>query len=54
MSELTPDQAAMLYGNSKEQVDRLAGDLEQACETLAKKGAVHPRERHKMKRTPGY
>jgi glutamate decarboxylase len=39
---------------SKEQVDRLAADVEQACATLEKKGAAHPRERHKMKRTPGY
>jgi glutamate decarboxylase len=39
---------------SKEQVDRLAADVEQACATLEEKGAAHPRERHKMKRTPGY
>lgn len=39
---------------SKEQVDRLAADIEAACATLEKKGAAHPRERHRMKRTPGY
>ncbi|HET7119940.1 MAG TPA: glutamate decarboxylase [Solirubrobacterales bacterium] len=39
---------------SRQQVDRLAGDIEQALATLEKKGAVHPQERHKMKRSPGY
>ncbi|HET9185043.1 MAG TPA: glutamate decarboxylase [Solirubrobacterales bacterium] len=39
---------------SREQVDRLAGDLRQACETLEKKGAAHPRERHRASRSPGY
>jgi len=39
---------------SKEQVDRLAADIEQACATLEKKGAAHPHERRRMKRTPGY
>jgi glutamate decarboxylase len=36
------------------QIDRLAGDIRQACETLEKKGGAHPSERHKIKRTPGY
>ena len=36
------------------QVDRLAGDISEACETLEKKGGAHPQERHKMKRSPGY
>jgi glutamate decarboxylase len=39
---------------SKEQVDRLAADLEQACATLEKKGCAHPAERRKTERTPGY
>ena len=39
---------------SREQVDRLAADLAQACETLEKKGGAHPRERHQMKRSPGF
>jgi glutamate decarboxylase len=39
---------------SREQVDRLAGDIEQACETLEKKGGAHASERKRMKRTPGY
>ena len=39
---------------SREQVDRLAADVEQACATLDKKGAAHPHERRKTKRTPGY
>jgi glutamate decarboxylase len=39
---------------SREQVDRLAGDIAQAVETLEKKGAAHPHERKKTKRTPGY
>jgi glutamate decarboxylase len=39
---------------SRAQIDRLAGDIEQACTTLAKKGGVHESERHKAKMTPGY
>jgi len=39
---------------SRAQVDRLAGDIDEACETLEKKGGAHPQERHKMKRSPGY
>jgi glutamate decarboxylase len=39
---------------SREQVDRLAADIEQACATLEKKGGAHPHERKKMKRSPGY
>jgi len=36
------------------QVDRLASDIAEACETLEKKGGAHASERHKMKRSPGY
>ena len=39
---------------SRAQIDRLAGDIEQACATLEKKGGVHESERHKTKMTPGY
>jgi glutamate decarboxylase len=39
---------------SRQQVDRLAADVEQACGTLEEKGAAHPQERHRTKRTPGY
>jgi glutamate decarboxylase len=39
---------------SRAQVDRLSGDIEQACATLDKKGGAHESERHKMKRSPGY
>jgi glutamate decarboxylase len=39
---------------SRQQVDRLAGDIEQALAMLEEKGAAHPQERHKMKRSPGY
>jgi glutamate decarboxylase len=39
---------------SRAQVDRLAGDIHQACETLEKKGGAHAEERHQMKRSPGY
>jgi glutamate decarboxylase len=39
---------------SRAQIDRLAADIAQACETLEKKGGAHPAERHKTKRTPGY
>jgi glutamate decarboxylase len=39
---------------SKEQVDRLSADIAQACATLEEKGAAHPSERHRIKRTPNY
>ena len=39
---------------SRAQVDRLADDIHEACETLAKKGGAHPHERKKMKRSPGF
>jgi glutamate decarboxylase len=39
---------------SREQVDRLATDIELACVTLEKKGGAHPAERKKMKTGSGY
>jgi glutamate decarboxylase len=39
---------------SREQIDRLAGDIATACEMLEKKGGAHPAERKKMKQSPGY
>jgi glutamate decarboxylase len=39
---------------SRAQVDRLADDIHEACETLEKKGGAHPHERKKMKRSPGF
>jgi glutamate decarboxylase len=39
---------------SREQVDRLADDIQTACETLEQKGGAHPSERKKMKASPGY
>ena len=39
---------------SREQVDRLADDIEQACATLAKKGGAHPSERKLVKTGTGY
>jgi len=39
---------------SREQVDRLAGDIATACQVLEEKGGAHPSERKKMKRSPGY
>ncbi len=36
------------------QIDRLADDIAQACETLEKKGGAHPTERKQMKASPGY
>jgi glutamate decarboxylase len=39
---------------SRAQVDRLADDIDTACETLEKKGGAHPAERKKMKQSPGY
>jgi len=37
---------------SRAQVDRLADDIHEACETLEKKGGAHPQEREQMKRSP--
>jgi glutamate decarboxylase len=39
---------------SRAQVDRLADDIAEACDTLEKKGGAHPAERKKMKASPGY
>jgi glutamate decarboxylase len=36
------------------QIDRLAGDIEEACEHLDKKGAAHPAERERIKRGANY
>ncbi|HEX5591950.1 MAG TPA: glutamate decarboxylase [Solirubrobacterales bacterium] len=38
----------------RQQVDRLADDIDQACKVLDEKGGAHPHERKRMKRTPGY
>jgi glutamate decarboxylase len=39
---------------SREQVDRLADDIEQACAVLAEKGGAHPSERRQVKTGSGY
>jgi glutamate decarboxylase len=39
---------------SREQVDRLADDIRQACATLEKKGGAHPSERKRIKTGTGY
>jgi glutamate decarboxylase len=39
---------------SREQIDRLATDIQEACATLEKKGGAHASERKKMKTSPGY
>jgi len=39
---------------SREQVDRLADDIEQACATLEEKGGAHPSERKQVKTGTGY
>ncbi len=39
---------------SREQVDRLADDIELACSTLAEKGGAHPSERKQVKTGTGY
>jgi glutamate decarboxylase len=38
----------------RQQVDRLANDIEEACRTLEKKGGAHASERENVKRSPGY
>jgi glutamate decarboxylase len=39
---------------SREQIDRLATDIQQACTTLEKKGGAHASERKLIKTSPGY
>jgi len=39
---------------SREHVDTLARDIEEACSTLAKKGGAHESERHKIVTGPGH
>ena len=39
---------------SRGQVDRLCGDIAQACATLEKKGGAHPSERKRVKTGTGY
>jgi glutamate decarboxylase len=39
---------------SREQVDRLADDISQACMTMEKKGGAHPSERKQVKTGTGY
>jgi glutamate decarboxylase len=39
---------------SREHVDTLARDIEEACETLAKKGGAHESERKKIVIGPGH
>src|SRR3954452_4465137 len=38
----------------RQQVDRFADDIDQACKVLDEKGGAHPHERKRMKRSPGY
>ena len=39
---------------SREQVDTLADDIDEACRTLEKKGGAHHSEREKVKKSPNY
>ncbi|MFT3863616.1 MAG: glutamate decarboxylase [Solirubrobacterales bacterium] len=45
-------RALVKHTLSRSQIDRLAADIEHACDTLEKKGRAHKSERHKMKRSP--
>jgi glutamate decarboxylase len=45
-------RALVKHTLSRSQIDRLANDIEHACETLEKKGRAHKTERHKIKRSP--
>ena len=47
-------RALVKHTLSRAQIDRLALDIEHACDTLEKKGAAHKSERHKVKRSPNY
>jgi glutamate decarboxylase len=50
--EVTVLRALVKHTLSRSQIDRLANDIEHACDTLEKKGAAHKRERAKAKRSP--
>src|ERR1700744_3237324 len=52
--EVTVLRALVKHTLSRSQIDRLAKDIEHACETLEKKGAAHKRERRKIKRSPKF
>ncbi len=52
--EVTVLRALVKHTLSRSQIDRLAEDIERACETLEKKGGAHKHERRKVKRTPNY
>lgn len=45
-------RALVKHTLSRSQIDRLALDIEHACDTLEKKGRAHKTERHKAKRSP--
>ena len=45
-------RALVKHTLSRAQIDRLARDIEDACDTLEKKGRAHKSERHKAKRSP--
>jgi len=45
-------RALVKHTLSRSQIDRLAHDIEHACDTLEKKGRAHKSERHKAKRSP--
>jgi glutamate decarboxylase len=45
-------RALVKHTLSRAQIDRLANDIEHACDTLEKKGGAHKSERHKAKRSP--
>jgi len=52
--DVTVMRALVKLTLSRAHVDRLADDVAEACETLDKKGAAHPKERKAMKKGPGY
>jgi glutamate decarboxylase len=45
-------RALVKHTLSRAQIDRLAGDIERACDSLEKKGSVHKAERKRIKRSP--
>jgi glutamate decarboxylase len=52
--EVTVLRALVKQTLSRAQIDRLATDIDAACETLEKKGGAHKSERHKVTRSPSY
>jgi glutamate decarboxylase len=52
--DVTIMRALVKQTMSREHVDTLARDIAEACDTLARKGGAHEKERHRMRTGPGH